>query len=673
MKKCFTIAFLFITLQAGASHIVGGEFQRIHLGGYQYRFNLILFFDEINNGFGGVPIEQMEPMLTARIFSNSANAFVRDVTLTFLSKAPVGYSNSGCGASFLSVSRAVYSVMVTLAPEQFNDPLGYYIAWERCCRNYTITNIYSDPPTQGVSPMSAGQTFFMEFPPVIRNNEPFINSSPQFATAFSDYACPGRMFAVELSGIDPDGDSLVYSLTTPFSTHETVAIPQIAPKPYPEVGWRAPFSAQNIMNGSPDLSITKAGVLTVRTTTLGLFVYAIKLEEFRGGVKIGEVRREYQIFVVDACEPATAPEISVRTSSGTFVESPLDIEFTGAETDAERCILVNVKKTDDAFIYGGQEHVRIKAISLDFPLDLANILPSVTMATLTATSPSAEFSLCFDRCPPTNRANFRIGIVAFDESCSVPLSDTIRVNIHMPLSNCSSQTISFPAIPDKTIGDPPFSLNATATSGLPVSFISSHTNRASVASGVVTLHEAGRVTIMASQTGGEVYAPASPASRQFCVNPIAPVISLQHQEEKSILISTGEMEILWFKNGVLLETGYENVIEFQNEIGLYTARALVNNCISEESNSIVITGAGESSTHEISVFPNPATNAITIRMTGANRLRNIEMVDIFGEVVIGENTAQEFHTIDISEWSAGFYLIKVSDGEKVQVMKLVKR
>jgi hypothetical protein len=74
----------------------------------------------------------------------------------------------------------------------------------------------------------------------------------------------------------------------------------------------------------------------------------------------------------------------------------------------------------------------------------------------------------------------------------------------------SPQSITFGAIPSKSVGDS-FTLAATATSGLPVSYSSSNPSVATVAGNVVTIVGAGSVEIIASQSGNSSYAPATDA------------------------------------------------------------------------------------------------------------------------------------------------------------------
>jgi len=79
------------------------------------------------------------------------------------------------------------------------------------------------------------------------------------------------------------------------------------------------------------------------------------------------------------------------------------------------------------------------------------------------------------------------------------------------------QTISFAALPDKTLGDPPFQVSATASSGLPVSFTAS--GKCSISGAIVSLSgQPGNCTIVASQAGDSIYSAASEVSRSFAIN-----------------------------------------------------------------------------------------------------------------------------------------------------------
>ncbi|MBE2180657.1 MAG: autotransporter-associated beta strand repeat-containing protein [Chthoniobacterales bacterium] len=86
----------------------------------------------------------------------------------------------------------------------------------------------------------------------------------------------------------------------------------------------------------------------------------------------------------------------------------------------------------------------------------------------------------------------------------------------------SAQSINFAPLPQKTEGAPPFSLRATASSALAVSYTSSDTNVASISglsSFLVTINGPGTTVITASQDGDASYHTAANVSRTLVVLP----------------------------------------------------------------------------------------------------------------------------------------------------------
>jgi hypothetical protein len=413
---------------AFASHIVGGEFELIHLSDNTFRINLILYFDELN----GSPAAR-DANVVARIYRKRDNLFMRDVFLPLVSQTPVSYTQPECSNGEIVTTKIIYSDVFVLPSNGYDDPGGYYLVWERCCRNYTITNIYSDDPLIGIY---AGQTFYLEFPPVVRDGQPFINSSPRLFPPLNDYACPNRPYYVDFAGEDDDNDSLVYSLVTPLNTKSSAAIPFPGPgtRPFPEITWRPPFGPDNVMNGNPDLKISDDGFITVTPTMQGLFVFAVKCEEYRDGVKIGEVRRDFQMLVVDKCPQAEPPQIRGKKSADPdfIYDDTMTVSFSNSVADEERCIQVEVSdpdasKQDENF----QERIKIKAIPLGFKRDVTSVLPEITSATLT-NGETRVFDICFPDCPYLpDGGPYTIGIVAYDDACSLPLFDTLKITVNV--------------------------------------------------------------------------------------------------------------------------------------------------------------------------------------------------------------------------------------------------
>jgi hypothetical protein len=433
MKKILFFLLCLVSSAAMGSHIVGGEFELLYLSGNTYRLRMILYFDKKNGSPGA-----LDPFARVRIFSKATNQIIlNDIQLDHLLALDeqVEYSQLECSKGELITERLIYQAELTLDPSQFSDPAGYYVAWERCCRNYDIKNIYS-ARNEDANFLTeyAGQTFYLEFPPLIKNGKRFINSSPKLFAPLSDYACPNKLYFVNFGGVDDDGDSLVYSLVTPLNTHEAAALPASGlpgPAPYPLVKWKPGFTDADVMKGDPRLWISREGYLRVAPTLSGLFVFAVKCEEFRDGEKIGEVRRDFQMLVVDYCPSSEAPEIVGKTAeSPSYTDQELVVSFSNDVTDENRCIEVVV--TDpDAFnaAENYSEIVRIEAIPIGFKADVSGVLPTVKKATLTRDNSEVHFDVCFDKCPYTKDGHFKIAIVAYDDACSQPLSDSLWVDV----------------------------------------------------------------------------------------------------------------------------------------------------------------------------------------------------------------------------------------------------
>ncbi len=454
MRRILLIMLCLFALPVMGSHIVGGEFQLIHLSGTRYRLDLIYYFDVNNNTFNGKPPESQEPTIRATIYKKSNNSFVRSIILSFTSKSRVLYTQPTCSNGEIVTDKLIYSTEINMLETEFGDIGGYYVSWQRCCRNYTITNIYSqNPNTFGTS---AGQTFYLEFPPVVKDGKPFINSSPRLFPPLNDYACPYKAYYVDFAGVDDDDDSLVYTLVTPLSTHTFDALPVQQSGPYPEVTWRNPFSIKNIIAGIPDLKISIDGFLTATPTKQGLYVFAVKCEEFRDGVRIGQVIRDFQMLVVDKCPQAEPPKILGRklTETNFTYDGDMNITFSNTVVDANRCIEVQVSDPDASKPGDGfSENVKIKAIALSFKKDIQGILPEITSTTLVNGS-KVNFQICFDQCPYVE-GPFQIGIVAYDDACSLPLSDTLKitVNIQPPANNNVRFTAPSPALVSQTLNE----------------------------------------------------------------------------------------------------------------------------------------------------------------------------------------------------------------------------
>jgi gliding motility-associated-like protein len=377
-----------------------------------------VYFDKANGNPGALDAE-----VQVGVYRKSDNQLMDVFVLPLTQEVPIPYTNPKCASQQpnLQTSRPTYVRDVQLQASRYDHPSGYYFVYDRCCRNNIIENIRD--------PEGAGMLFYLEFPAVVRNGAPFINSSPQLFPPLSDFACAGQPFYFDFSGSDVDGDSLVYSLSTPLNGFSTADAPNPGPapgiggvNPYPTVQFLAGYNVNNMVRGTPSLSIDQTGYLTLTPSETGLFVFAIKCEEFRDGVKIGEVRRDFQMLVVN-CPDNQPPVITVSN------QDPSDPPYIAGDTiryeqgiSENPCYLLNIfdNNTRDTVDVRLQPITQNSANGVTLrPLNR----PSLTNVALSV-GQSLQAELCLPDCGALVDEVFQFRVIVGDRSCSLPLLDT---------------------------------------------------------------------------------------------------------------------------------------------------------------------------------------------------------------------------------------------------------
>lgn len=416
LRQLFILAALFLISMGSlrATHIVGGEFEIQHDTMELYTIRLIQYFDAF---YGNPGAEDDE--ITVYVYGKADNLLKATFTLPKTEVSFVEYTNpEECSIEQLQTKKIIYELQdQTLSANDYNHPDGYYIMWDRCCRNNIIENI--------TNPESTGQLFYLEFPAVVKDGLPFINSTPRLFPPLSDYACVGLPYYADFAGTDEDGDSLVYSLSVPmsgFSSPNTPIPDTPTPAnnpggdiPYPAVNFVGGYGVNNMVRGTPDLNISGSGFLTVTPSETGLFVFAIKVEEFRDGEKIGEVRRDFQMLVID-CVDRDPPVLSfeneapnVNSTTITYQAGDLDTCLVFEITDPNDNTKLNVQVTPIS-------HGTDNGITFGFLTD-QDIEPGET----------AKFEVCIPGCTDIVDEIYEFEVRVSDNTCALPLWDTARV------------------------------------------------------------------------------------------------------------------------------------------------------------------------------------------------------------------------------------------------------
>ena len=421
MLRSFLI--LFISLMpikyVIANHIVGGEIEMIHIGdenSFTYQVKLIQYFDCAQTENPGP-----DDMITYSIFRKFDGQFMRDGTMFITNQEFVPYTNPDCALGFLCTLKVEYSHEITLDPGDFNDPDGYVIVWERCCRNWDTKNL--------INPGWNGMTYTLYFPPIVDvTGKPFVNSSPKLFPPLSDYACVNQLFYIDFAGTDDDGDSIAYSLAAPLDDKQPnnsgiVALPPSTPPPHPIVDFAPGYDLASMIPGDPSLSISNEGFITVTPSEVGLYVFSVKAEEYRNGKKIGESRRDFQMLVVDGCNPPDPPEALVKV--------PGQLDFY--KEDDTIIYVASQPKCFDLFVTDDLgTNVTLTAEGVNFgkggSTDLTDIF-SFSEGSINSSGDTLKVQVCVSDCPYIQNEPYLIDLIAADDACPLPQRDTVRVTI----------------------------------------------------------------------------------------------------------------------------------------------------------------------------------------------------------------------------------------------------
>ncbi|MBQ4819022.1 ELWxxDGT repeat protein [Aquimarina sp. MMG016] len=132
-----------------------------------------------------------------------------------------------------------------------------------------------------------------------------------------------------------------------------------------------------------------------------------------------------------------------------------------------------------------------------------------------------------------NTANTEVkGLGGNDRIIDGDLNTTATIDIGAFEYDRLDQNITFDPLANVTYGDPTFDLNATASSGLTITYSSSDTNVATISGNTVTIIGVGTTTITASQSGNLEYKPATDVSQTLTVLPRAITVTADAGQNK---------------------------------------------------------------------------------------------------------------------------------------------
>lgn len=205
----------------------------------------------------------------------------------------------GCGTHSFTVLRDTFFDITPICPGGTSPcdnpssplPLGlekhifhgiWAVASGTSCTKWTLSYL----ECCRIEPAHGGDMFYISSQ--LSTNLSACNNSPVFTNPIVPFICTDLPFNYNPGVFDPDGDSLVFSLV-PCLTSDSTTISYL-PGQTPQ---------QFLLTNTPITLDSINGTIYIEPSISQIGFFAIKVEEYRDGVKIGEVTRDMVIVVTN--------------------------------------------------------------------------------------------------------------------------------------------------------------------------------------------------------------------------------------------------------------------------------------------------------------------------------------------------------------------------------------
>lgn len=292
MKKLLFLLLLLLsfTYRLSATHFSGGEI-RYEYNGINYTVSLTLY-KLCSYGTNALP-----GVTEIMFYSNSTSVNFK----RFFSAVKFDTVNINCPTT-ASSCHSVSSSMPGYIAGYYEDTVSLPSAndWIICSENvYRATSVNVNT-----------SIMFLD---TRLNNSTAINSNAVLANIPTYYMTAGNAITVPLQSVDPDGDSIVYSLTTPLNGNSST-VPTYVPCTY-ITGYSLinPFGTGGICTIN---DTTKT--LTLMSANIGGYIIAIRVSEYRNGVLISSYIREFTASVLPGTMALTFPNANTGSSFNVY-------------------------------------------------------------------------------------------------------------------------------------------------------------------------------------------------------------------------------------------------------------------------------------------------------------------------------------------------------------------
>jgi gliding motility-associated-like protein len=262
---------------------------------------------------------QRDPDVYLGIFDGVTNQYINTITINLSgTDNPNKTSYNPCLNTKPPVCYIIdiYSAAIDLP----NNPNGYTLTVQRCCRITGIVNLQSPTDDYGIS-------YTTKIPGVINGIDYSNNKSPVFAQKDTVIVCYNSPFTLDFSATDADGDSLTYNfctgLTGGFNNRANPSDPQASRPdppsnpPYTAIQYSGVYSGGSPMGASVRIDQNTGIISGIAPGVTGDYVISVCANEFRNGVLIGTTKKEIHVAVADCSVSAATLKPTYITCNGT--------------------------------------------------------------------------------------------------------------------------------------------------------------------------------------------------------------------------------------------------------------------------------------------------------------------------------------------------------------------
>jgi gliding motility-associated-like protein len=310
----FRLLFLFLvlgTFSSEAAHLKGGWIQYSYLGPgatpSTSRYQIIVRqYMDCNS-----TASQRDGQVFLGVFNSRTGERIRTETIPKSAEETLDKNSfSPCLNSPPSVCFLIlrYDLVIDLP----DNPDGYSLTVQRCCRITGIVNVSGNSGNIGVS-------YTNTIPGVINGTDYSKNSSPVFAQKDTAIVCFNSSFTFDFSATDADGDQIIYSFCSGSiggGSGSPIPNPPTAP-PYASVPYNPSYPGNSPLGLAVTIDPNTGIIRGTAPGVTGQFVVAVCANEYRNGVLIGSTKKEIHITVAGCSISAAELKPNYITCNGT--------------------------------------------------------------------------------------------------------------------------------------------------------------------------------------------------------------------------------------------------------------------------------------------------------------------------------------------------------------------